>query len=110
MLFRLTGVLFRQHGSSGLGRGYSLYKDVCDAWCNMSWAVYLVLVDDIFPFCGNLVFRAIVTFAQFRWTRVTEPPGNEIGFVANNILLMGNWNHVLKRKMVDRFPKLPGSD
>ena len=41
-LFRLTEVLLRQHGSSGLGRCYSLYKELSDEWCNMSWAVYLV--------------------------------------------------------------------
>ena len=35
-------MLFRQHASSGLGRCYSLYKELSDAWCNMSWAVYLV--------------------------------------------------------------------
>ena len=25
-------------------------------------------------------------------------------FAANNILLMRSWNHVLERKMADRFP------
>ena len=28
--------------------------------------------------------------------------------VANNTLFMRNWNYVLERKMVDRFPELPG--
>ena len=31
-------------------------------------------------------------------------------FAANDILLMRNWNNVLKRKMADRFPELPGSE
>ena len=30
-------------------------------------------------------------------------------FTANNILLM-HWNHVLEKKIADRFPELPGSD
>ena len=36
--------------------------------------------------------------------------GNEIGFAADNILLMRNRNHVLEKKMAYRFPELPGSD
>ena len=31
-------------------------------------------------------------------------------FAANNILLMRNWNHVLERKMAERFPELPEGD
>ena len=42
VLFSLTGGLFRQHGSSGLGRCHSLCEELSDAWCNMSWDVYLV--------------------------------------------------------------------
>ena len=36
--------------------------------------------------------------------------GNENGIAANNSLLVRNRNHVLERKMTDRFPKLPDSD
>ena len=62
-----------------------------------------------------------------RWSRGTEALGTRLYrfclqitvcscvvpftcFAANNILLMGNWNHVLERNGTDRFPELPGTD
>ena len=63
VLFSLIGGLFRQHGSSGLGRCHSLYEELSDAWCNMSWAVYLVWVDDIYYFPLYLGVKASRTCA-----------------------------------------------
>ena len=68
-LFRLTEVLFRQHGSTGLGPCYPLYKELSDAWCSMSWAVYLVWVNDIYSLEVQL-FSYVTTFFssnKFAW-------------------------------------------
>ena len=70
----------------------------------------------------RIIIRCIFSFLSIGWESTTWPANNCLQIMvcscvvpskrvaANNILLKRNWNHVLERKMADRFPELPGSE